>query len=127
MDYKLQMDPGALVNLPDVRPNATGIQVSDTELSVQFGPEFNATVERGTIAEVKLMDDPRPDVYFPMGVSAAVDRLGRDTLCIVTSHMGLVRIDFNREIAGRTCPTDYSGKGRPQEESAEVQFRSLIL
>src|SRR5438445_9096968 len=104
MDFSLRLDPGALVNLDDVRGNASGVQVTDSDLIVNLGSEFNAQISRAAIDTVRPMDDPRPGVYFPMGLSAAAEKLGRDTVCIITSYDGLVEVDFNQEVQGEGRP-----------------------
>jgi hypothetical protein len=126
MDFKLQIDPGALVNLPDVKERAISISVDPTNLVVKFGAEFNTTIDRSAVEKAEEMGDPRPAVYFPMGLSAAVQQLGRDTVCMVTSYQGLVKIDFNRDVEATVHPTDYTGKGG-QTEGQQVQFRHLVL
>jgi hypothetical protein len=93
-----------------VTPAAAGVQVTDSDLVVNFGTEFSAHVSRSAIAGVQPVADPRPGVYFPMGLSAAVDKLGRDTVCIVTSYTGLVQVDFRQEV---------QGEGRPVERRRE--------
>jgi len=118
MDFNLRLDPGALVNLDGVKGNAAGVQVTDSDLVVNLGSEFAAQISRGAIDTVKAMDDPRPEVYFPMGVSAAAQKLGRDTVCIVTSYDGLVEVDLNQEVQGEgrpVAPRTGGGSGRQSD------------
>lgn len=137
MDYRFQEDPGALVNLPRVKGKTLCAQVTDGELIVEFGPEFSARVNRSAISGAEEIADPRPEVYFPMGVSAAVDRLGRETLCVVTSHRGLVRVDFDHEVEGSGLPVSApqsgaapGGRGRvvvPSTQQTLLKYGLWIL
>ena len=114
MDFKLRVDSGALVNLADVKGNSAGIEVTDADLLVNLGTEFNAQLSRSAIAQAEPISDPRPTVYFPMGLSAAAEKLGRDTVCVVTSYDGLVKVDFNQEVQGEGRPArvrSHSGTG----------------
>jgi len=104
MDFNLRVDPGALVNLSNVKQATTGVHVTDSELAVDFGMDFTARINRSAIAGVEEVPDPRPAVFFPMGVTSAVDRLGRDTVCVITSYDGLVKVDFNREVEAEGRP-----------------------
>lgn len=127
MDFKMRMDPGALVNLPDVKGRTITLRADDAELYLQFGEEFEAHIPRSSIAGTEQLADPRPTVFFPMGISAAVERFGRDTLCIVASHDGLVQVNFNGPVQGTTSPPNYMGKTRTIAEGSPIEFRSLIL
>lgn len=126
MDFAMKIDPGALVNVPDVKQSDMWVRVNDGELSVHFGPEFDTRVDRGSIKTAALMEDPAPAVHLPMGISAAVEKLGRETVAIITSHSGLVRIEFTRQVEGMVRPPDYS-RGKAPAEAAPVQFDSVIL
>lgn len=126
MDFAMKIDPGALVNLPDVKASDTAVRVSDGELAVHFGPEFDAQIARQSIKTAATMDDPRPAVHLPMGISAAVECLGRGTVAIITSRSGLVRIEFDRQVEGMVRPPDYT-RGKAPRDSAPVQFDELIL
>lgn len=126
MKFSFTTDEGALVNLPDVTARNIDVDVTAGQLVVHFGPEFNASIDRSRVASAEEMADPRPRVFFPMGVSAAVEQLGRDTLCVVTSYHGLVQVRFDRQVDGTTVPPNYSGKASTGAGS-EVQFGSLIL
>lgn len=111
MDFNLRVDPGALVNLEEVNPATAGVQVTDSDLIVNFGTEFSARVSRSAIAGVQPVADPRPGVYFPMGVSAAAEKLGRETVCIITSYTGLVQVDFRNEVQGEGRPIERRQEG----------------
>jgi hypothetical protein len=126
MDFAMKVDPGALVNLPDVNGNDMAVTVTDSELTVHFGPEFDARIDRGSIKGATLMEDPRPAVHLPMGISAAVQTLGRETIAIITSLSGLVRIELTRQVEGMVRPPDYS-RGKAPAEAMAVQFDGLIL
>jgi hypothetical protein len=126
MDFAMKVDPGALVNLPDVNGNDMAVTVTDSELTVHFGPEFDARIDRGSIKGATLMEDPRPAVHLPMGISAAVQTLGRETIAIITSLSGLVRIELTRQVEGMVRPPDYS-RGKAPDEAMAVQFDGLIL
>jgi hypothetical protein len=126
MDFAMKLDPGALVNLPDVKQSDIMVRVTDSELAVRFGPEFDAHIDRGSIKSAVLMEDPRPAVNLPMGISAAVQRLGRETIAVVTGQTELVRIEFTRLVEGMVRPPDYS-RGKAPSEAAPVQFNGLIL
>lgn len=126
MDFAMKIDPGALVNLPDVKANDMSIQVTDSGLSVHFGPEFDAQIDRQSIKSAAIMEDPRPAVHLPIGISAAVERLGRGTVAIVTSLTGLVRIEFDRQVEGMVRPPDYT-RGKAPRDAAPVQFDGMIL
>ncbi|HZU11428.1 MAG TPA: hypothetical protein VFB58_01195 [Chloroflexota bacterium] len=126
MKFSFAVDEGALVNLPDVTSRNIDVDVTSDQLVVHFGPEFNASIDRTRVASAEDMADPRPRVYFPMGISAAVEQLGRDTICVVTSYQGLVRINFDRAVNGTTVAPNYSGKAST-EAGVDVQFGTLIL
>jgi hypothetical protein len=126
MDFAMKIDQGALVNVPDVKQNDMWVRVNDGELSVHFGPEFDARVDSGSVKSAALMDDPAPAVHLPMGISAAVEKLGRETVAIITSHSGLVRIEFTRQVEGMVRPPDYTN-GKAVRDAAPVQFNSVIL
>lgn len=101
MHFNLRLDPGALVNLDGVKQTATGVEVTDSELVVTLGAEFEANINRAAIARAEEFPDPRPGVYFPMGLSSAVNQIGPDTVCVVTSYDGLVRVDLNQQVEGK--------------------------
>jgi hypothetical protein len=101
MHFKLRVDPGALVNLPGVTATSAGVDVTDSELAVNLGPEFQAQISRTAIGSVEEFSDPRPGVYFPMGLSSAVNQIGPDTVCVVTSYDGLVKINLNQQVEGK--------------------------
>ena len=126
MDFAMKIDPGALVNLPDVKSSDMAVHVTDSELAVHFGPEFDARIDRQSIRSAMLMADPRPAVHLPMGISAAVERLGRGTVAIITSQTGLVRVEFDRQVEGMVRPPDYS-RGKAPRDAAPVQFDGMIL
>jgi hypothetical protein len=126
MDFAMKIDPGALVNLPDVKASDMGVHVTDSELAVHFGPEFDTRIDRQSIKGAATMEDPRPAVHLPMGISAAVECLGRGTVAIITSLSGLVRIELDRQVEGMVRPPDYS-RGKAPRDAAPVQFDGLIL
>lgn len=126
MDFAMKIDQGALVNLPDVKQNDLTLSVTDSELYVHFGPEFDAHIDRGSIKSAALMEDPRPAVNLPMGISAAVEQLGRETVAIATSLSGLVRVEFIRQVEGMVRPPDYT-RGKAPKDAAPVQFSAMIL
>jgi hypothetical protein len=61
-----------------------------------------------------------------MGISAAVQRLGRETVAVITSLSGLVRIELHQQVQGMVRPPDYS-RGKAPKDAAPVQFDGLIL
>lgn len=126
MDFAMKVDPGALVNLPDVKASDMVVRVTDSQLTVHFGPEFDTQIDRQSIKSAATMEDPRPAVHLPMGISAAVERLGRSTIAIVTSLSGLVHIELNRQVEGMVRPPDYS-RGKAPRDAAPVQFEGLIV
>lgn len=126
MDFKLRLDPGALVNLDAVKGNSTGVQVTDSDLIVNLGSEFSAQVSRTAIDTVKPMDDPRPEIYFPMGLSAAAQALGRETVCIVTSYDGLVEVDFNQEVQGEGRPVASRTTGSMDRQAGDYNVPSAL-
>lgn len=126
MDFAIRVDPGALVNVPDVKASDITVRVTDGELAVHFGPEFDTQIDRQSIKGAATMEDPRPGVHLPMGISAAVERLGRGTVAIVTSLSGLVHIELNRQVEGMVRPPDYT-RGKAPRDPAPVQFDGLIL
>jgi hypothetical protein len=126
MDFAMKVDPGALVNLPDVKANDMMVRVTDNQLSVHFGPEFDAQIDRQSVKSASVIEDPRPAVHLPMGISAAVQRLGRETVAVITSLSGLVRIELHQQVQGMVRPPDYS-RGKAPKDAAPVQFDGLIL
>jgi hypothetical protein len=101
MHFNLRLDSGALVNLDGVKQAATGVDVTDSDLVVNLGTEFQANINRSSIARAEAFPDPRPGVYFPMGLSSAVNQIGPDTVCVVTSYDGLVKVDLNQQVEGQ--------------------------
>ena len=79
------------------------------------------------IREAQAMADPRPHIYFPLGASAAVDQLGRNTLVAIGSYDGLVMINFNRMVDGKVAPTGGSASQRTALEQAPVRFEHLVI
>lgn len=101
MNFNLRIDSGALINLSGVTPEVTGVQVTDSELVVSLGQEFDAHINRSAITHAEPFPDPRPSVYFPMGLSSAVNQIGPDTVCVVTSYDGLVKVDLGQQVEGQ--------------------------
>lgn len=126
MDFAMKVDPGALVNLPDVKSSDISVQVTDGELAVHFGPEFDARIPRQSIKNASSLENPAPAVHLPMGISAAVEQLGRETIAIVTAQSGMVRVEFDRQVEGMVRPPDYT-RGKAPRDAAPVQFDGLIL
>lgn len=127
MEYKVQLDDDANLYLSGANSRNSGAELTGSDLCVQLGKEFEIRVGLDTVAGVEQMADPRPEVYLPLGVSAAVDRLGRDTLAAIGSYDGLVIIHFKEMVDARVAPTGGSAAERTAADQAPVKLQNLIV
>ena len=127
MDYKVRLDDDANLYLSNVSSRNSGAELTDTDLCVQLGKEFEIRIALDMVAGAEPMADPRPEVYLPLGVSAAVDRLGRDTLAAIGSYDGLVIIHFKEMVDARVAPTGGSAAERTAADQAPVKLQNLIV
>jgi hypothetical protein len=127
MDYALRIDKNAQAMVPDVKGGKARVALDGSEICVTLGKELLFKTDVGLVSSAEQIADPRPTVYFTMGVSAAFDQMGRDTVAALGSHDGLVRLDFSRPVEGTVRPADLSPKGQPGPEPATIRFQHLIL
>jgi hypothetical protein len=115
----MPVDDEARSIIPDLAAAGPVLEVTETQVSLRFGALLQFEVPRGLVRGASLLPDPRPAVFLPPGVSAAVELLGRDTVAAVASHEGLVRLDFSQPIEARTRPIgDTPGTDEYAEEDA---------
>ncbi|MBV9281143.1 MAG: hypothetical protein JOZ41_13760, partial [Chloroflexi bacterium] len=72
-------------------------------------------------------EDPRPEVYLPLGISVAVEQLGRDTLVAIGSYANLVRLDLNRQVEVHSTAAGLVQAMQPEGPMAALHPRHLIL
>lgn len=126
MEYKIAFDDNAQDYLPGMDLGDSSVELDDSVLAVRLGDEFEARLPVTSVSAVRSMPDPRPEVFLPPGLSAAMEQLGRDTVAVIGSYDGLIAIDFEEPVEARLNPTDSSSQGEPAN-AATVQFRHLIL
>jgi hypothetical protein len=128
MDFNIRLDDTAQENLPGVSKRKSGVTVGDSDLSVQLGNDFEATIPLNRVEGAELLADPRPGVYLTMGISAAVENLGRDTVAVVGSYDGLVTVNFKEMVGSHVRPTGPTSNTSEKDEGAgTIRFQHLIL
>jgi len=127
MDFKLRVDTEARTSLPDSNLNNSCVRITGSHLYVHLGEKFEARVDLAHVGKAQPVPDPQPQVYLPFGVSAAVETLGSDTLCVIGSREGLVALDFDQPVDTRTRPLDHPAADQSNLEDQTVRVQHLIL
>ena len=127
MDFAIAIDKDACANLPGLDPKDARVELNDSSLAVHFGERFDADVDLAAITEARHMPDPRPQTYLTMGVSAAVNTMGVDTVSVLGSHEGLLEIGFRDLVQAHVPPP----RGTPNSEEGTgdgtIMMRHLIV
>jgi hypothetical protein len=127
MNFKLRIDDQAGSYLPGVTSGNSGVELTASELSVRLGRELELEVDLPSVARATPVSNLEPEVFLPLGVSAAVERFGRDAVAAIGSHEGLVLLDFHRDVDARTLTADAAAGDPKSGEQATIQIRHLIL
>jgi hypothetical protein len=120
MDFAIRLDKDTKYVLPDLRQRDARVEVGQSELHVQLGYQFDLRTPIRDVTKVEPMADPEPSVFLPIGVSQAVEQLGRDTICVVGSQEGLVAVEFRDQVEAQVQPSRDAGP-------ATIQMKRLIL
>ncbi|GAC1645133.1 MAG: hypothetical protein NVS4B2_34700 [Chloroflexota bacterium] len=127
MDFPIAVDREARVMLPDLDLQGLSVALSPSALVVRFSHRFDAQVELSAIESVQAIPDPRPGSFLPMGVSAAVNTLGSDTIAVLGSHDGLVQIDFREAVPAHVVAPDNAPGGGVRAADGTIGMRRLIV
>ena len=126
MDFPMLIEDAARENLPNVSARNSAATISDTELYIHLGELFELRVDLAQVAGAREIEDPRPTVYLPVGVSAAVERFDEQTLSVIGSLDGLVMVDFTEAVDAQKIVPDHpdtAGDSGPRQ----IEVRHLIL
>ncbi|HEX8917869.1 MAG TPA: hypothetical protein VF898_05175 [Chloroflexota bacterium] len=126
MDFQMVIDDAARTNLPGVSARNSAATVSDTELEVHLGDLFELHAGRGQVAAAQQIDDPKPTVFLPLGVSAAAERFADQTIAVIGSHEGLVMVDFTDTVDARKVVPEHDDS-ESDSGPRGIQVRHLIL
>lgn len=127
MNFKVRIDDEARAFLPGVSSRNSKVELSDSELRISVGKELETRVDLTSVAQVRSIPNPEPEVFLPLGISAAVEQFGRDTVAAIGSHEGFVLLDFHRTIEARTLTAAAAAGEAKTSEQATIPVRHLIL
>lgn len=128
MDFALSIDDDeAAVKAPNLRRGSSVLSIERDAITVRLGEELAFSTPLRSVQRAQLLPDPRPHIFLPLGVSAAAQQYGAETLCAIGSYEGLVRIDFTRTVEAEVRPPDLSMRQTEAPSSATVGFSHLIL
>ena len=128
MKFALRVDEDDARSLaPDLTAASSYVEITDSELEIHVGQELETSTPLSLVTSAEQLDDPRPEVFLPLGVSAAVEQLGRDTVSAVGAYDGLVAVRFREPIEADVRPIDYSPGDDVVPDASKVTFQRLVL